>query len=91
MCLASKERGWSTWSIGEGDKGVDHDLDGASDVDSPKHEEDENEGQHGPVDLRIRTGSQVIDRSGKYGYIEATGRRLYCQPRFLRRDPHITD
>jgi len=60
-------------------------------VHSPKHEEDESDGQHGLVDLRIGTDGQVIDRSGKYRYIDATIRWLSCQFRFLNRVSHITD
>ena len=46
---------------------------------SPKHEEEANDRQDGLVDLGVSTDSQVIDRSSKYRYIEATVRRLSCQ------------
>ena len=77
--LISKERGWSTRSISECDKRVDHGLDGGSNVHSPKDEEDASDRQDGLVDWGVTTDSQVIDRSGKYGYIKATVRQLTCQ------------
>jgi len=60
-----KQGGWTTRSIGGMDKRVDHDLDRASNVHSPEHEEDESEDQCDLVDLGVGTGSQVIDCSGK--------------------------
>lgn len=60
-----KQRGWSTRLIGEGDKGVGHDFDRASNVHSPEHEEGENDHQHCLVDLGVGTERQVIDGSEK--------------------------
>ena len=55
---------------------------------SPKREEDASNDQDGGVDSRVGTDSQVIDCSGKYGYIEATVVYIVSF-RFLSRISHI--
>jgi len=59
-------------------------------VHRPKHEEDDSDRQHGLINLWVGTVGQVVDRSGKYGDIEATV-MWFLSMWFLDRVSHSTD